>query len=77
VLAQWKPIEVFAPAPLSPQQVVDHIHAQIRINATEAGDFVERIRIDTSQPHSNGYTSWTAFYLPGPPAPFPRPESEP
>jgi hypothetical protein len=77
VLAHWKPVEVMVPVGLSPRQVLDRIHAQIRINATEAGDFVQRIQTGSSQRCSDEFIRCTAFYLPGPPAPFPHITNEP
>lgn len=47
------------------------IREQIRINATEAGEFVQSIYIADRQRQSDGFTAWTAFYLPGPPGPLP------
>ena len=69
---QWKPVEIIVPEGLSPRQVLDSIHAQIRINATEAGEFVQRIRVGAGEPYSEGFSKWTASYLPGPPAAFPQ-----
>jgi len=71
----WKPIDLILPETLSPRQVQDQIHAQIRINATESGDFVHQIQVGVGQAHSDGWTRWTASYLTGPPAPFPPTQS--
>jgi hypothetical protein len=68
---RWKAVEVIVPATLTPKEVSEYIHAQIRINATEAGEFVQQVRVGVGQPHSNGWRKWTASYLPGPPGPFP------
>lgn len=70
---RWKALEVIVPATLTPKEVSDYIHAQIRINATEAGEFVQQIRLGVGQAESNGWRKWTASYLPGPPGPFPGP----
>ncbi|MBE1551734.1 hypothetical protein GGC64_005821 [Mycobacterium sp. OAS707] len=67
----WKPVDLILPETLSPRQVLDQIHAQIRINATESGDFVHQIQVGVGQAHSHGWTRWCASYLAGPPAPFP------
>lgn len=67
----WKPLEVIIPATLSMKAVLNYIDTQIRINATDAGDFVQQIRVGIGQPYSEGWLIWTASYLPGPPAPFP------
>jgi hypothetical protein len=69
---QWKPIEIIVPAKLSPRQVLDSIYAQIRINAADAGDFVQQIQVGVGEPYSDGWSRWTASYLPGPPAIFPQ-----
>jgi hypothetical protein len=68
----WKPIEVIVPARLTASQVLNHIQAQIRISATEAGEFVQQIQLGVGQPHGDGWWKWTASYLPGPPAAFPE-----
>jgi hypothetical protein len=73
----WKPIEVIVPARLTPSQVLDYIQAQIRIEATEAGDFVQQIQVGVGQAHSEGWWKWTACYLPGPPASFPEGQQTP
>ncbi len=73
----WKPIEVIVPARLTAGQVLDYIQAQMRINATEAGDFVQQIQLGVGQPHSEGWLKWTASYLPGPPAAFPEDHQTP
>lgn len=63
---QWKSIVVNVPADLSPREVMDHVHAQIRIAASKAGESVERIQIGVGGPASNGWRTWSATYLPGP-----------
>ena len=67
----WKPVEVIIPETLSAREVLDYIHAQIRINASPAGDFVQQISVGVGQRHFEGWRKWSASYLPGPPAPFP------
>jgi len=67
----WKSVEVILPARLSVREAHSRIAAQIRINAGDAGDFVQQFRIAPQEPHSPGWTKWTASYLPGPPGPFP------
>jgi hypothetical protein len=67
----WKSVETILPASLSTRAALDHIEAQIRINAGDAGEFVQQLRIEAHEPHSRGWTKWTASYLPGPPGPFP------
>jgi hypothetical protein len=59
------------PASHSPREVLDHIHAQIRIIASDAGEFVKQVQIGIGHPHSDGWRKWSASYLPGPPGPFP------
>jgi hypothetical protein len=66
----WKPVDLILPEPLSPRQVLDQIRTQIRINATESGDYVYQIQVGVGQAHSHGWTRWCASYLTGPPAPF-------
>lgn len=70
-LPQWKPVEVITADTITAQQALAQIHAQIRLNANEAGEFVQQIQIGVGQPHSVGSTKWTAYYLPGPPALYP------
>jgi hypothetical protein len=67
----WKSVEVILPERLSVHEAHKRIAAQIRINAGDAGDFVQQFRILPHEPHSPGWTKWTASYLPGPPGPFP------
>jgi hypothetical protein len=55
-----------------PRQVTDVIYDQIRITATDAGDFVQQIEIRNGQALPDGWTKWTVFYLPGPPGCFPQ-----
>ena len=68
----WKSVEVILPARLSVRDVHSRIEAQIRINAGDAGEFVQQFRIDPPEPHSQGWTKWTASYQPGPPGLFPN-----
>jgi hypothetical protein len=70
----WKSMSVFVAASRSKTEVAESICAQIRIDATQSGDFVEAIRIDSPQRHSTGWTRWSAQYLLGPPGSFPTPE---
>lgn len=72
----WKPVEVLLPEDLARDEVIDQVNALIRFNAAEAGDFVQRVRIDDAQPHSPGWRRWPAEYLPGPPGTFPTAEPE-
>lgn len=67
----WKSVELTLPDTLSPADVLAHAHAQIRIVASEAGEFVQQIRISVGVAHPDGYKKWTASYLTGPPGPFP------
>jgi hypothetical protein len=67
----WKSVEIILPASLSVPEAHSRIAAQIRINAGDAGDFVQQFRVAPHEPHSPGWTRWTASYLPGPPGPFP------
>lgn len=69
----WKPIEIILPAKLSDQQVRDQIAAQLRVDATAAGEFVQQIQIVVGQHYSDGWLKWTASYLTGPPGRFPDP----
>jgi hypothetical protein len=68
----WKSVEVILPARLSVREAHSRIEAQIRINASDAGEFVKQFRIAPREPHSRGWTKWTASYLPGAPGPFPN-----
>jgi hypothetical protein len=67
----WKSVEVILPERLSVREAHSRIAAHIRINACDAGEFVQQLRIAPQGPHSEGWTKWTASYLPGPPGPFP------
>jgi hypothetical protein len=67
----WRPVEVILPDQLSAREVQAHLESQIRINASEAGEFVAHIRLGLGQPHDQGLRKWAASYLPGPPAAFP------
>lgn len=67
----WKSIDLMLPDSLSPADVLAQVRAQIRIVASEAGEFVEQIRIGTGVAHPEGYMKWTASYLIGPPGVFP------
>lgn len=72
----WKTVEVLLPTRFTAEQVIDDIHARIRICASDAGEFVQRIHIRPGEPHPSGFTSWTTFYQLGPPAPFPSTPSQ-
>jgi hypothetical protein len=71
----WKSVEIIASDTLTVKQSLALIHSQLRVIATEGGEFVRRIRIDRSEPLSGGCVKWIAHYLPGPPAAFPDVES--
>ena len=71
----WKALEVFIPNNVNASEVLNHIRAQIRIIAAEAGEFVTEVRVGVGTPHSERYRRWTASYLPGPPGQFPLSES--
>jgi hypothetical protein len=63
---------VVASASLTTPQATDVIYDQVRIVATDTGDFVQRIEVGAGQPLDHGWTKWIAFYLPGPPGLFPQ-----
>ncbi len=67
----WKSVDLMLPDTLSPADVLDQAQAQIRIVASEAGEFVKQIRIGVGVAHTSGYKKWTASYLTGPPGVFP------
>jgi hypothetical protein len=67
----WKPVEVILPEQLSAREVQARLESQIRVNASEAGEFVKAIRLGLGCHHCVGYRKWSASYLPGPPAAFP------
>jgi len=67
----WKIIQMFLPDDLASRDVVAHIAAQIRITATDTGDFVQQIRVGIAEHHSEGWSKWPVSYLTGPPGPFP------
>jgi hypothetical protein len=69
---RWKPVEVIALASLTARQVTGLIYDQIRLTATDAGDFVQQIEVGGGRPCGYDSTKWTAFYLPGPPGRFPQ-----
>jgi hypothetical protein len=66
----WKEVELFVPSGLSTSEVRDYVHATIRVNAGEAGEFVARIRIGTGILQADGWRKCRAKYLPGPPGVF-------
>jgi len=67
----WKSIEMMLPSTLSADDVRTYARDQIRIVASEAGEFVQQIRVGVGVDQSGGYTKWTASYLTGPPGEFP------
>jgi hypothetical protein len=66
----WKSVEVFLPSNMSNDDVRDTLRDEIICTATDAGDFIRRLRIGESVAHTDGWRKWTASYLPGPPAAF-------
>ena len=72
---EWKLVSVVVAASRSRQQVVEDLCTQIRIDASESGEFVQAIQIGLWQHHSAGWKRWTARYLLGPPGVFPEPET--
>lgn len=72
----WKPVEMILPEQLPPREVQARMESQIRINASEAGEFVKAIRLGRGHHHSAGHRKWSASYLPGPAAAFPVVEHE-
>ncbi len=67
----WKAVHITLPATLTAHEISDHVIAQIRIIATEAGEFVNGVRVGLPISRSDGWCIWTASYLPGPPTAFP------
>lgn len=61
---------IYLPASLRYRDVVQRVCDQIRINAGDAGEFVEEILI-VGCDRSQQWTKWTTYYLPGQPGPFP------
>lgn len=59
------------PANLSPRETVSRVYEQVRLNATEAGDFVHEIRMKANGDSCDGWQKWQVAYRPGPPALFP------
>lgn len=72
--AVWKSVEVFVPSKLTPVEVSNYVRAEIRIIASDAGDFVRAIRIGLGAQHGNEWRKWSASYLIGPPGLFPAGE---
>ncbi len=70
----WRYVQAILPASLTTQQVIDRVTSRIRLNASEAGEFVLRIHIDAGEAHPDGWRRWSAAYLPGPPGAFPPAE---
>ncbi|CAN5416479.1 hypothetical protein BH11ACT6_BH11ACT6_09550 [soil metagenome] len=67
----WKALEVIIPDHLSASEILHYIHAQVRVIAAEAGEFVREVRVGVGTPHSDQYLKWSASYLPGLPGKFP------
>lgn len=59
------------PDNLSAADVLAQARDQIKIIASEAGEFVQQIRIGACIAHGGGYRKWTASYLTGPPGVYP------
>jgi hypothetical protein len=68
----WRAIEVFVPSHLSAVEVGNYINAEVRITASEAGEFVHQVRIGAGVDHCGDWRKWSASYLPGPPRAFPQ-----
>ena len=66
----WKEIQLFVPSRLSSSEVKHYVHSAIRVNASEAGEFVTQIRIVAGIPHSEGWPRWSSYYRTGPPGIF-------
>ena len=64
---RWKSAELTLRDTLTPTEVQHQAHAQVRIIAAEAGEFVHDIRIGLSATRSEGWRLWRIDYLPGPP----------
>ena len=63
----WKTVEVFL---RSAHEVRDHAYSTIRVSASEAGEFVDQIRIGAGIRGADGWGTWSAQYLPAPPGVF-------
>lgn len=68
----WRSVELFLRDGLSRDEVRAMIHEHVLCAANDSGEFVRRIRIGRSIPHTGGWRKWDAAYLPGPPGVFPR-----
>ena len=66
----WKTVEVFLPCTLNAHEVRDHAYSTIRVIASEAGEFVDQIRIGAGIRQADGWGTWSAQYLPAPPGVF-------
>ncbi len=66
----WKSVEIFLPSDMSKEDVRDTLLDEVICTATDAGDFVHRLRVSGSVAHTDGWRKWTASYLPGPPGVF-------
>ena len=68
----WKTVEVFLPCTLSAHEVRarDHAYSTIRVIASEAGEFVDQVRIGAGIRQADGWCKWSARYLPAPPGVF-------
>ena len=66
----WKTVELFLPCTLGAHEVRDHAYSTIRVIASEAGEFVDQIRIGAGIRQADGWCKWSAQYLPAPPGVF-------
>jgi hypothetical protein len=62
-----KTAEVFLPCTLGAHKARDHAYSTIRVSASEAGEFVDQIRIGAGIREADGWCKWSAHYLPAPP----------
>lgn len=65
-------IEVVLQPGLTTDEAADDICARIKINASEAGEFVQRIQIHPGRMLQSGFVKWTARYQLGPASAFPE-----
>ncbi|MGA5462120.1 hypothetical protein [Mycobacterium sp. NPDC050041] len=70
-MSEWKPFDMVLPAQLSPREAARRLYEQVRLNATEAGDFVDEIRMEATGEERDGWQRWQVAYRPGPPSSFP------
>jgi hypothetical protein len=64
---RWRPLAVFAPVSLSERELKALLHRGVVVAATEAGEFVEAIKIASAELHVDRWCKWHVHYLPGPP----------